>query len=89
MKQSPSESIRIPIRATYTVDRKTGEIVARQLEYEDFPTVAVAEFLLSRFGLDPDDLRKPDPATPGKKNLPQVGENTEAEGTLSNSCREF
>ena len=57
MKQG-DETIRVPIRATYTVDRRSGEIVSRQLEYENLPTKAVAEFLLARFGLDPEDLQQ-------------------------------
>ncbi len=78
MKQPANETIRIPIRGTYTYDRKSGELLNKEFEFADLPTVAVAEFLLSRFGLDPEDLQKPDPATPGKKNPASSGVSTEA-----------
>ena len=47
-----SDLIRLPIRATYTVNRATGEITDRRLDYADLPAAAVAEFFLSRFGID-------------------------------------
>ena len=54
----PDDMMSVPIRGTYVVDRRSGEIVSRQLEYENLPTKAVAEFLLARFGLNPEDLQQ-------------------------------
>ena len=48
----PGEMIRLPILATYTVSRATGQITDRRFDYADLPAAAVAEFFLSRFGID-------------------------------------
>ena len=48
----PGDMIRLPIRATYTVDRASGDIIDRQFDYANMPTAAVAEFFLDRFGID-------------------------------------
>lgn len=48
----PTDLIRLPIRATYTVNRATGEITDRQFDFADIPTATVAEFFLDRFGVD-------------------------------------
>ena len=57
MKQD-DETIRVPIRGRYVYDRKTGQLLSKELEFADLPTAAVAEFLLARFGLDPEDLQQ-------------------------------
>ena len=47
----------VPIRGTYTVDRKTGEIINQQLEYADIPADALAQFILERFGIDTEAVK--------------------------------
>lgn len=86
MNQPASNTIRIPIRGTYTYDRKTGELIDKKLEFADLPTIAVAEFLLSRFGLDPEDLRKPDPPKHEKKKPVISTGNTHDGEKLSDPC---
>lgn len=76
MKQPAHETIRLPIRGTYTVDRRSGEIINRQLEYAELPTRAVAEFLLTSFGLDPENLQVPDPSEEGKRKPVTSARNT-------------
>ena len=44
------EMCSVPISATVTVDRETGNVIDRQLEYADIPADAMAAFLLERFG---------------------------------------
>ena len=51
--------LRLPIRARYTVDRNTGEIIGRSFESLDFPARAVGEFFLAKFGISYSDLAAP------------------------------
>lgn len=44
----------VPIYGNYRVNRKTGEIVSAELEYADIPAKAVADFLVGKFGIDPE-----------------------------------
>ena len=45
------ETVNIPVSGTFTVDRKTGEIINKQLEYADVPVEALTDLLFNRFGL--------------------------------------
>ena len=47
-----ADMISVPTRGTYTVDRKTGQILDRRFQYASLPAAAVAEFFCIRFGLD-------------------------------------
>lgn len=44
------ETVNIPVSGTYTIDRKTGEIIDKQLEYAVLPVKAVTDVLFRRFG---------------------------------------
>ena len=58
MKRKKEEkTISIPIRATYTYDRKTGELIDKELEFADIPGKAIAEFFLARFGIDAEAVK--------------------------------
>ena len=46
----------VPVQATITVDRKTGEIIERQYEMADIPANALAAFFLDRFGVDREEV---------------------------------
>ena len=48
----------VPIQATITVDRKTGEIIDRQYEMADISANALAAFFLNCFGIDAEVVKK-------------------------------
>ena len=52
------DTCRVPVRGTYTVDRKTGEITEKRLDYSEIPAAALAEFFLARFGIDAEEVKK-------------------------------
>ena len=46
-------TISLPVRGTYTYDRKTGELISKKLEYAEFNAYDVADFILGRMGVTP------------------------------------
>lgn len=52
------EMCSIPIRAKYTVDRKTGEIIDYQPEMVELPAKLIADFILAQFGSSPQEVEQ-------------------------------
>ena len=47
-----NDTCRIPVKATYVIDRQTGEITRTAATWADIPADVIAKFLLERCGHD-------------------------------------
>lgn len=71
--------IRLPVRASYTVDRSSGELIDRHFDYADIPAASVAEFFLDRFGIDAE------PVDPSGETLVECRKKTPASAVQAES----